>query len=215
MQGSAELRRLLYELRDATDETLSLLKIVIELSDEAPKAETAASELTELEGRTEPTVVPAPDLLNETYGQYTLACKKWRNIWDRARKPILAFAMNSEHGSNVLAEFHRLPETPMAGDLLRYVEFLEIILDTRLPEDSTVEQDHNAKPGDTKRRGRPVQIPEERKASALQLKRSGGTDLDAAKILYGTNQPSKRQCDNVHAVLASYRRKYGLDGPPA
>jgi len=184
---SEELRKTLAELADQTRD----FKEILSKSDKAA-------------GR-EPEVVSANDDLQRVL-------TRLNEIWDRARKPIIRLGKTSNY-RELLSEFRYLSLRPSALEVLKFVEFLDVVLETDaspIPElsDSVEFQEPQKKP-----RGRPVEIPEERKAAALQLKRNGGTDLDAAKILYGKNQPSKRQCDNVYAILASYCRKYRIDWP--
>jgi len=52
-----------------------------------------------------------------------------------------------------------------------------------------------------KKRGRPQTIPVERKIAAAKVKASGGTNKDAAAVLYQTNYPTDQQKKNVPAIL--------------
>src|ERR1041385_1507530 len=58
-----------------------------------------------------------------------------------------------------------------------------------------------------KKRGRPPTISEERKAAALQAKTDGGTNRDAAKLIYGTRYPTPQQVKNVPAILRHHKLK--------
>ncbi len=58
-----------------------------------------------------------------------------------------------------------------------------------------------------RKRGRPA-IPLETKRKAWDAKqRPGGTNKDAAKILYGTQHPTGRQIRNVPAILRYYQKR--------
>jgi len=57
-----------------------------------------------------------------------------------------------------------------------------------------------------KRRGRPVIIPEERKQAAVECKANGGTNRDAAKLIYDTRYPTPQQVKNVPAILRNYQQ---------
>jgi hypothetical protein len=58
-----------------------------------------------------------------------------------------------------------------------------------------------------KRRGAPQQISDHQKAAARQKKLDGGTNRDAAIVLYGTQYPTIQQEKNVPAHLRYFERK--------
>jgi hypothetical protein len=60
----------------------------------------------------------------------------------------------------------------------------------------------NVEPTVRKKRGRPVQIPDERKERALAVK--GGKER--AKIIYNTRYPTAQQKKNVSAILKNFSR---------
>ncbi len=62
-------------------------------------------------------------------------------------------------------------------------------------------------PGDKQKRGRPQVITDEKKAKACNLKESGGTNKEAAAVLYDTKHPSDQQKKNVSTILRHYRQK--------
>jgi hypothetical protein len=57
-----------------------------------------------------------------------------------------------------------------------------------------------------RRRGRPTDIPETRKAAALQIKEQGGKPKEVARILYDVRNPTSRQRNNIYAILKHYER---------
>lgn len=59
----------------------------------------------------------------------------------------------------------------------------------------------------TRRRGRPQTLPDEKKAAALEAKNAGGSNRDAAAILYATKHPSPQQVKNVSTLLRIYAAK--------
>jgi hypothetical protein len=65
-----------------------------------------------------------------------------------------------------------------------------------------------------KKRGRPQTITDEKKAAALQLKKSGGTNKQVAALLYGTKYPTPQQTKNVSAILRHYTRKSKQSSSP-
>lgn len=58
-----------------------------------------------------------------------------------------------------------------------------------------------------RKRGRPQTIEDEKKTAAMQLKESGGTNKDAAALLYGTKYPTPQQTKNVPAILRHHKLK--------
>jgi hypothetical protein len=66
-----------------------------------------------------------------------------------------------------------------------------------------------------KKRGRPQTISDEKKTAALQLKESGGTNRQAAALLYGTKYPTSQQTKNVPAILRHHKLKSKQSGSPA
>lgn len=58
-----------------------------------------------------------------------------------------------------------------------------------------------------KPRGRPQTIPDDLKDEALKAKDGGGTNRDAAKIIYQTNRPSPQQVKNVSTILREHVKK--------
>ncbi len=61
--------------------------------------------------------------------------------------------------------------------------------------------------GDKKPRGRPQTLSDEKKTGAARLKASGGTNKDAAALIYGTNYPTAQQTKNVPAILRHHQQK--------
>jgi hypothetical protein len=66
-----------------------------------------------------------------------------------------------------------------------------------------------------KKRGRPQTITDEKKASALRLKESGGTNKQAAALLYGKKYPTPQQTKNVPAILRHHKLKLKQSSSPA
>jgi hypothetical protein len=62
-------------------------------------------------------------------------------------------------------------------------------------------------PSERKKRGRPQTIPDERKALALAVKQSGGSNRDAAMMLYSAQYPKPQQVKNVGTILKHYQEK--------
>jgi len=60
-----------------------------------------------------------------------------------------------------------------------------------------------------KGRGRPQEIPEEKKIAAAGLKASGGSNKDIASVFYDTKFPSTQQKKNVPSILRHHRQKIG------
>jgi hypothetical protein len=58
-----------------------------------------------------------------------------------------------------------------------------------------------------KPRGRPQTIPDELKAKAAELKKSGGTNRQAAAKIYNTRHPTQQQVRNVSSILRNYVAK--------
>jgi hypothetical protein len=58
-----------------------------------------------------------------------------------------------------------------------------------------------------RKRGRPQTISDERKAAASALKARGGTNRDAAAVIYEKKYPTPQETKNVSAILRNYRRK--------
>lgn len=65
-----------------------------------------------------------------------------------------------------------------------------------------------------KKRGRPTKIPDTRKAEALKCKADGGSNRDAAKILYGQKYPDPKQTKNVPAILRHYKNTVNASAKP-
>jgi hypothetical protein len=57
------------------------------------------------------------------------------------------------------------------------------------------------------KRGRPQTIPDERKAAAAKLKASGGSNKQAAVLIYDTKYPSPQQVKNVPSHLKAFKKK--------
>jgi hypothetical protein len=122
--------------------------------------------------------------------------------------------MTSDPGHNIFAQFRLLPEYPDAYEFPKCIEFLEIIVETNSPA-IVVSIGDDSQTGDTKKRlrGRPIKIPEERKAEALKVFKANERKVRsrlAAEALYGTKHPSKTQRDGVSAILGAYSKKHGL-----
>jgi hypothetical protein len=66
-----------------------------------------------------------------------------------------------------------------------------------------------------RKRGRPQTISDAKKTEAAELKASGGTNKQAAAVLYDTKQPSDRQRRNVPAILKHDRQKSKQSGLPS
>ena len=57
-----------------------------------------------------------------------------------------------------------------------------------------------------KKRGAPVILPPERKEAAIELKTSGGSNSEAAALIYNTKFPTPQQTKNVPAILRQYKK---------
>ena len=66
-----------------------------------------------------------------------------------------------------------------------------------------------------KKRGRPPEIPDERKEHAMKEKDAKGTNRDAAKIIYEVLYPTPQQVKNVPSILRQYRAKVAKSISPA
>jgi len=62
-------------------------------------------------------------------------------------------------------------------------------------------------PKQAKKRGAPIKISNRLKEAALAAKEKGGTNRDAARILYHTGEPTPQQVRNVPSTLRHYRRQ--------
>jgi hypothetical protein len=140
--------------------------------------------------------------------------KRLNGIWDRARKPIIRLGKTSNYGEKLLAEFRYLSLRPNALEVLKFVEFLEVVLETDAPA-PIADLGDNAQPQEPHKRprGRPSKIPPERKAKALEVRIRGGNNRQAAKILYDTEEPTKHQRDSVSAILGWYCETHGIMWP--
>jgi len=58
-----------------------------------------------------------------------------------------------------------------------------------------------------KRRGRPQTISDEKKRAAQAVKDGGGTNMDAAKVLYNEKRPSPQHVKNVPTILKHFKKK--------
>jgi len=58
-----------------------------------------------------------------------------------------------------------------------------------------------------RKRGRPQTIPDARKVAAAKLKATGGTNKEAAALLYDTKYPSDQQRRNVPGILRHFQQK--------
>jgi hypothetical protein len=58
-----------------------------------------------------------------------------------------------------------------------------------------------------KRRGRPQTIPDERKAAGRKSMLDGGSNLDAAKLIYNKQYPTPQEVKNVPSILRNYQQK--------
>lgn len=192
----AVLSELSSELRTAIESVAAEMRTVQERLKESRRAE----------GR-EPEVVAAWNKQQE-------AVSRLHEIWDRARKPIINLGMMSNYGE-LLAEFRSLSLRPDALEVLKFVEFLKVVLEIDAPariaepSEKVLPQEPQKRP-----RGRPAKIPQERKDKALEVRTSGGGNREAAKILYGTEEPKKTQRDSVSAILKAHCKKQGLNWPP-
>ena len=81
--------------------------------------------------------------------------------------------------------------------------------------DGNAEPANRREPAGKRERGRPQQIPDERKAAAAAKKASGGTNRDAAMAIYNTRRPTPQQVKNVSATLKNYERKRSRLALPA
>jgi hypothetical protein len=64
-------------------------------------------------------------------------------------------------------------------------------------------------------RGRPQTITDERKIKAAELKKSGGTNKQAADVIYDTTYPTAQQTKNVSAILRHHQQKSKQSSSPA
>jgi hypothetical protein len=58
-----------------------------------------------------------------------------------------------------------------------------------------------------KKRGRPQNIPDDRKRRALKVKTDGGTNREAARALYDVPYPTPQQVKNVPTILRHFVKK--------
>jgi len=58
-----------------------------------------------------------------------------------------------------------------------------------------------------RKRGRPQTIPDEMKTAAAELKAAGGTNKEAAALLYNTQYPTDQQRRNVPGILRHYQQR--------
>jgi hypothetical protein len=67
----------------------------------------------------------------------------------------------------------------------------------------------NATPesGERRQRGRPLEIADDKKVAAAKLKAAGGTNKDAAALLYDTKYPTVQQKKNVSSILRYHKQK--------
>jgi hypothetical protein len=84
-----------------------------------------------------------------------------------------------------------------------------------LEERATSGSQPETKTGTPPKRGRPQKIPDERKAAAVAKKASGGTNRDAAILIYDTHRPTDRQVKNVPSILRSYKKKISEHSGPS
>jgi len=159
--------------------------------------------------------VGGPPEIVEASKDQMKALNRLHEIWDRARKPIIRLGMESYCGEKVLAEFRCLSLRPNALEVLKFVEFLEVVLDTAsdAPAPSAGLNDKVQTQAQKRPRGRPAKIPEERKMRALEVIRSGGSYREAANVLYDTKDPTKTQRGSVSAILKAECKKRGIDWP--
>jgi hypothetical protein len=140
--------------------------------------------------------------------------KRFRGTWDRARKPIIKVGVTSKYGENLLAEFRCLSLRPTPLEVLKFVQFLEVVLDTEASVADAELSDNVQPPISQKRpRGRPSTISPERKAKALESRLRGGNNLDAAKILFDTESPNTSQLKSVSGILAWECQKQSIAWP--
>jgi hypothetical protein len=66
-----------------------------------------------------------------------------------------------------------------------------------------------------RKRGRRPTISDENKERAAKIKASGGTNKDAAAVLYGTRYPSLQQTKNVSSILRHHKKKSKTPVKPA
>jgi hypothetical protein len=64
-----------------------------------------------------------------------------------------------------------------------------------------------------RKRGRPVIIPDERKAKALDPYRRGDDPVEIARILYDKPKPTSDEKSNIDQIIRHYARKQGLPDP--
>jgi hypothetical protein len=70
-----------------------------------------------------------------------------------------------------------------------------------------VTADSGIAPRSPRGRGRPVEIKDELKRKALELKLGGGTNREAAQVIYNTRHPSAQQVKNVPSILRHYEQR--------
>ena len=80
---------------------------------------------------------------------------------------------------------------------------------------SKAEEIRPSTPQIIKKRGRPQKIADEKKTAALQLKASGGTNKEAAALLYDAKYPTPQQTKNVPAILRHHKLKSKQSSSPA
>jgi hypothetical protein len=69
-------------------------------------------------------------------------------------------------------------------------------------------------PGVRRKRGRPQTITDEKKSAAAKLKAAGGTNREAAVVLYDTKFPTAQQKKNVPAILRHHQEKSKQSSSP-
>ncbi|MFN0167205.1 MAG: hypothetical protein ACKV22_12320 [Bryobacteraceae bacterium] len=57
-----------------------------------------------------------------------------------------------------------------------------------------------------RQRGKPSRFPAELKERALKVRMAGGSNSEAARILYATSRPTAQQVKNISAILKYYRK---------
>jgi len=133
----AALTGLLNELRLAVTEMLGLTAEVQELSIKVAKADKFACNQARREGAPVPVAFPERELLNETCLRRDLVFGKCADIWGRARKPILAFAMLDDRAAKVLGQVRLLTDQPNAYEYQGCVELLEAFVESSVSTAAT------------------------------------------------------------------------------
>jgi hypothetical protein len=87
---------------------------------------------------------------------------------------------------------------------------LELVKEVR-----KIAQRNGPREAQKRKRGRPTEIPEERKEKALAMKEAGEVNRAIAAVIYDCKRPTLRQCTNVPSILNAYKKKRDRQKDPS